>query len=202
MILLTVFLIAFLFSFVGSIPPGSINLSVLQLALNGKHAAGYRFALASALVEFPYAIIAIKFENVITSTPWVEKNFQIISTAVMLTLGIVSLIQNSRPRKPGKLAYSGFRKGIIISILNPLAIPFWIGVTAYLHHQGWIELSTNSRIIFYALGISAGTFTLLSVIVLLASKIGTSLEQNKLVRLTPALLFLLLGIYGLYKIVI
>jgi threonine/homoserine/homoserine lactone efflux protein len=65
---------------------------------------------------------------------------------------------------------SGFRKGLLLSILNPLALPFWIGVTAYLKSQGWISLSTAAEVHSYLLGISLGALVLLISVAYLARK--------------------------------
>ena len=63
------FLFAFLFSFLGSIPPGTLNLTVLQLGIERKINIALRFAIAAALIEYPYAWLAVAFEGFITSSP-------------------------------------------------------------------------------------------------------------------------------------
>ena len=67
--LVLAFILGAVFSFVGSIPPGTLNLTVLQLGLQGKTAIALRFALAVTIVEYPYAWIAVEFESWITSRP-------------------------------------------------------------------------------------------------------------------------------------
>ncbi|MEQ9413449.1 MAG: hypothetical protein RIF39_06440, partial [Cyclobacteriaceae bacterium] len=61
--ILTVFLLGAFFSFIGSIPPGTLNLSVLQLGLEGKVKTALRFALAVAIIEYPYTWIGVEFES-------------------------------------------------------------------------------------------------------------------------------------------
>ena len=46
-----VFFIGLVASFLGSIPPGTLNILVLQLGLDNKLKAALRFALAVALIE-------------------------------------------------------------------------------------------------------------------------------------------------------
>jgi len=200
--LFVTFIVAFVFSFLGSIPPGSINLSVIQLSLDNQIKAAFRFALAAALVEFPYAWIAVQFESLITSSPWIVDNFRLLAALVMLTLGGINIASHTR-KKTGKLheklRKSGFRKGVLISILNPLAIPFWIGVTAYLNHQQWIRLSGTVEVFVYVLGISSGTFALLALLALLAHKLSSFSRENRLVGLLPGIVFILLGVYALIQ---
>lgn len=198
--MLVTFLIAFFFSFIGSIPPGSINLSVIQLSLDNRLMAAMRFSFAAALIEFPYAFIAVKFESLITSSPLVLDNFKLIAAVVMILLGVVNLTsysKSSTSKTLEKLKQSGFRKGVVLSILNPLAIPFWIGITAYLNHQQWINLSNDRLIVIYVLGISVGTFSLLAILAILSQYLGSFFRRNSLIQIIPGVIFLILGLYAL-----
>ena len=191
--------VAFAFSFVGSIPPGTINISVAQLSLNRQFWAAMRFATAAALIEYPYVLIAVKFEMWITSSPMVIANFQIIAGSVMLILGIVNLWSFVNPGKlTEKLRESGFRKGILISIANPLAIPFWVGVTAYLKSNQWIDTEGNN-IYIYGLGVSLGTFVLLALTAILAKMIAPLLQRNQVVKKLPGWIFIFLGLYTFWQ---
>jgi threonine/homoserine/homoserine lactone efflux protein len=156
-LILQVFIIGLVASFIGSIPPGTLNIMVLQMGLENKIRTAMRFILAVALIEYPYAWIAVEFEYLITSSPVVQQNFKLLAAIVMLALGILALWSARKPSAlTVKLQESGFRKGLILSILNPQAIPWWIGMTAYLKVQGWIVLDTNWRLHSYVLGTSAG----------------------------------------------
>jgi len=54
-------------------------------------------------------------------------------------------------------------KGVLIGLTNPLAIPFWLAVTAYLQSMDWLSLPANSYLIYLA-GISSGKFLLLMLL--------------------------------------
>jgi threonine/homoserine/homoserine lactone efflux protein len=196
---LLTFLFAFVFSFLGSIPPGTLNLTMLRLGLEKKMDVAWRFALAAALIEYPYAWLALLFEDWITSSPEVVNHFKLISAIVMLTLGLVTLRSTMKPAPVTKqpVRESGFRKGLILSILNPLALPFWIGITAYLKMQGWITLSSNVQIHSYLLGISLGALILLMSIAYLSKKAAQAFLPNGKVKFIPGAVLLILGIYAL-----
>jgi threonine/homoserine/homoserine lactone efflux protein len=188
------------FSFLGSIPPGTLNLSVLQLGLENKMGIAWRFALAVAIIEYPYTWLAIQFEYWITSNPLVIENFQLITAIVMTTIGIGNLVSAQKPSTlTEKFQASGFRRGLILSILNPLALPFWIGVTAYLKAQGWIALPTVLHLHSYVLGTSVGAFILLGLFILLAKRFSGYANQKSWVKLIPGVTLLVLGIYAFYK---
>lgn len=194
------FIIAFVFSFLGSIPPGTLNLTMLRLGLEYKMNVAWRFALAAALIEYPYAWLALLFEDWITSSPAVINNFKLISAIVMITLGGITIRAAFKPVRDVEPAReSGFIKGLVLSILNPLALPFWIGITAYLKSQGWITLSGSVEVHSYLLGISLGALTLLMLVAYLARKAAVAFSSHASVKFIPGVVLLLLGTYALVQ---
>ncbi len=195
-----VFLIGFIFSFLGSIPPGTLNLMVLQMGLEHRLKAALRFALAVAIIEYPYTWIAVEFEQFITSSPVVLQNLKLWGAIIMTTFGIISLWSVRKPSTLSvKFQQSGFRRGIVLSLLNPQAIPFWIALTAYLKYQGWIDLSTPWRLHSYVLGTSLGALALLSLLIFAADRVASSFKNNRLLRMIPGLVLLVLGIFGFIR---
>ena len=200
MLYLQAFLIGFIISFVGSIPPGTLNLSVLQLGLEGKIKTALRFALAISIIEYPYAWIGVEFEHWITSNPSVVENFRLITAIVMTTLGVLSILQvKNPPATTNKFRESGFRRGIVLSILNPMAIPFWVAITAYFKAHGWIDLSTAGLVHTYVFATSLGAMALLTPFIFLANKLAHVVKDNMLVKLTPGVILLVLGLYAFWN---
>jgi threonine/homoserine/homoserine lactone efflux protein len=193
-----VFLIGMVFSFLGSIPPGTLNLCVLQLGLEKKVGAALRFSLAVSIIEYPYTWIAVQFESWISSSPAVIANFRLITAVVMIAIGIFNLWSVQRPSAFSQRFHnSGFRRGLVLSVLNPMAIPFWIGVTAYLTAQGWLTLSSTGLVHSYVLGTSVGALVLLTGFTFLASRLAGYITNSKFVRLVPGITLLVLGLYAL-----
>ena len=195
-----VFIAGLIFSFLGSIPPGTMNLAVLQLGLEQKIKTALRFSLAVAIIEYPYAWIAVEFEDWITSSPVIIENFQLITAIVMTVIGLFTIWS---ARKPSDFSVrfneSGFRRGLVLSILNPMAIPFWIGITAYLKAQEWIDLSTAGLLHSYVFGTSVGVLLLLILFTFLAKRLSGYVTNNALVKLIPGITLLVLGLYAFGK---
>ncbi len=198
--IIQVFLAGLIFSFLGSIPPGTMNLAVLQLGLEQKIKTALRFSLAVAIIEYPYAWIAVEFEDWITSSPIIIENFQLITAIVMTVIGLFTIWS---ARKPSDFSVrfneSGFRRGLVLSILNPMAIPFWIGITAYLKAQEWIDLSTAGLLHSYVFGTSVGVLLLLILFTFLAKRLSGYVTNNALVKLIPGITLLVLGLYAFGK---
>lgn len=191
------FSIAFFFSFIGSIPPGSINITTLQYSLERRIKAAYSFAAASAMTEYLYAAIAVRFQIYLTASAQVSQYFQIITGSVLLLLGIFNLL-----KKPveSKVEISGekrnaFKKGVLLSLANPLAIPFWLMVTAYLQSMGWIVL-TDQNFWIYVAGISTGTFCLLATVIQLGARFNAIQGNAFLIYRVPGLIFIGMGIWS------
>lgn len=182
-------------SFIGSIPPGTLNILVLQLGLENKLRTALRFTLAVALVEYPYAWIAVEFEHWITSSPVVQENFKILAASVMVLLGILGLWSARKPTTTTvRLQESGFVRGLILSLLNPQAIPWWIGMTAYLKSQQWIVLDTAARVHAYVFGTCLGVLALLTLVAFMAQRVSKFIQHSRIVAMLPGAILLILGL--------
>jgi threonine/homoserine/homoserine lactone efflux protein len=194
------FLWAFIFSFLGSIPPGTLNLTVLQLGLEKKIQIAWRFAIAAALIEYPYAWLAVVFGELITDSPSILHNLQLIGAVVMTSLGIMNLMSTRKPSVfAQKFQQSGFRRGIALSILNPMILPFWIAITAFLKIEGWVTFSTPLQLHSYLLGIAVGVLVLLMIVTFMAKRLAPAFQQNSRIKFIPGIILLLLGIYAFIK---
>ncbi len=197
MLIIQAFIVAFIFSYLGSIPPGTINISVIQLTLNNRIKDAIQFALAAAIVEFFYATFAVGIQFFFVSKLDFTLHFKLVTAAAMFILGIINIFgKNKKTKNSSNLLASGFKKGVVVSIFNPLAIPFWIAVTAYLESNQWVNI-TKQTFWFYIFGISTGTFMLLASLVLLVSKFKINIENSFLISKITGFIFIALGIYTL-----
>jgi threonine/homoserine/homoserine lactone efflux protein len=194
------FIIAFGFSFVGTVPPGSINLSIIQLGLDHKISTAWRLALAASIIEYPYAWLAIEFETVITSSTNITENFQLVTGIVMIGLGALSLITSNKPSSfATKFNESGFRRGIVLALLNPQALVYWVAITAYVKSQRWTDLSTQAEIHAYLFGVSLGGLALLMIFAYLAKQVVKYFQGNTIFKRIPGFTLLALGIYAIVE---
>lgn len=194
-----VLIIALLVSYLGSVPPGTINVSVMQLAIQEKQRAAFFLALAASLVEFVYAGITVRFQLFLSNSQWFTDHFYIITALPMIVLGIGNLFSSSHSgsfishvKAKGR---SGFGRGLILGILNPLTLPYWLTVTAYLQTHSLISLEGSSYWL-YLVGISTGTFLLLLSILAIGRRFQRIADNQFLVHKLPGFIFVGLGIYN------
>jgi threonine/homoserine/homoserine lactone efflux protein len=148
-------------SLLGTLPLGTLNVTSLQVALTDGFLPAVGFALGVLLVEMVYVRITL------AGIEWLRKKerwlllFDRITIALMIALAIASfyaalspgetrnvLIENSIPR---------FWLGVLLSALNPVQIPFWLGWSSVLYAKNILK-PANSFYYPYLAGIGSGTF--------------------------------------------
>jgi len=197
MSLAAVFFFSAVFSFMGSAPPGVLNMYAFQLGLQKKKTAAVRFALAVGISEFIFAWIALRCAHWIVSVPAVARYFHYMTAAVLTIMGIAMLAAASRPQT--KERKSGFRKGLLLSLLNPMVVPFWIGISAYMQLRGWLRAEEFIDVFVFALGASLGVTALQLTYIFLSAKMGTERWREK-IKYIPGALLLCLAAYSCFKL--
>lgn len=203
--ILQTLIVAFVVSYVGSIPPGTINVSVMQLAMLKKRRAAVFFALAASLVEFLYAGITVQFHIFLNNNQTISSYFQIITAVALIGLGLTNIFSKSTSssvkvdtRITGR---HGFLRGLILGFLNPMTIPFWLAITTYLENDDWINVDGYGFWI-YLIGLSVGTFCLLLTVNASGKRFTKIADNPFLVHKVPGILLLGLGVYFLIKLVV
>ena len=198
--IIQVFLVAFIISYLGSIPPGVANVSVVQMAMKKHRRAAIFFSLSASLVEFLYAGLTVRFQIFLQTSTKMEDYFHAITAAALIGVGILSLRSKFKSKdvhgQEIAKGRDGFKKGIVLGFLNPMTIPFWLMVTAYIQNHKIVPL-TGPYFWAYLSGISSGTFLLLMTVLWLGNKFTRISDNQLLVHKVPGILLICLGIYTL-----
>jgi threonine/homoserine/homoserine lactone efflux protein len=160
------FFLAFLLSFLGSLPPGLISLTVVQTAMRRGFRAAWILALGAAVTEYLQALAAIGFANWFLAHPAVEVGFRWVSAPVFLGLGVYYLFWAKPPggvRKEAPVRGRGlFFQGVALSLFNLLAIPYWIAYCGWMQVSGYWEDGLWPTLRFAA-GVTIGAQAALSL---------------------------------------
>ncbi|MEQ9466943.1 MAG: LysE family transporter [Ekhidna sp.] len=197
-------IVAFVVSYFGSIPPGTINVSVMQLSMQKKQRAAIFLAFAASVIEFVYVGITVQFHLLLTNNETVAVYFRIITSLALIGLGIWNIFSKSTSttvKVEEKITgRHGFRKGMLLGILNPMTIPFWLAITAQLEGDGWVDVS-EFGFWAYLIGLSTGTFCLLLTVDALGKRFTKIADNSFLVHKVPGFILLGLGVYFLSKLI-
>ncbi|NJN28002.1 MAG: LysE family transporter [Cyclobacteriaceae bacterium] len=158
------FLFGLLGSFLGGVAFGPINLSVVDITLKRNLSAALRFSLAAALVEIAQAAIAVLFGKIISRKIAEIPELKLIIIAFFIALGLYFMFKRDSPQAEasGSAKKSNFLNGLIVAILNPQAIPYWIFVLAYLKSNHLLYLNSWHFLLFL-IGVSLGKFIVLGL---------------------------------------
>ncbi len=195
-------LIAFGLSFIGSLPFGIINMTVAHTALQKGVKAGLIVAAGAATIEFFQVFVALKFTWLFADGGSVEHWLHILALVVFMAAGIYFFFfakSKSGPSRPQHMQ-NLFARGLFVSTLNVMALPYWVFYGAWLSAQGVLAHDNNTVLIFSA-GTVLGTFTLLLCYALLGDRILSKYENvTRWVNRFIGLVFFGLGLYQLFTL--
>lgn len=167
--LLPVFSTGMIISFLGTLPPGTLNISAMQVAIAENTKSALRFALGVALVEILYARISLRATGWVTAHEGLFRVLEWITVVLFLVLAVSSFLaaRKKRGEKKNLLlnnTINRFWLGLSMSAVNPVQIPFWFIWSTYL-------LSTHVLVPaapaynFYTAGIGIGTLAGLAIFI-------------------------------------
>jgi threonine/homoserine/homoserine lactone efflux protein len=163
-------------SFFGTIPFGSINVSITEAAIQRGLKVGIWMGIGASIVEFFQSYFALSFFNLLTNNPKVEKTIIVTCIPVFFIIGIFYLFKKNSPMpKPTtKVAGAiGFAKGVMLSTLNLIAVPYYVFLGGYLHTSGYISLRPEF-IAAFSSGVVVGSF----MVFFLYAKLGQYIKKK------------------------
>jgi len=198
MIFLTIFL-GLAVNFIGYVPPGNINLSLVQITINRGFKHALQFITAFSCVELVFTYVIIHAAEWLSHQLKLEVVIDWIMVVLFGVLGAITWIHRSKPPKAKVSRYHSVKHGIIMGIINPMQIPFWMISGTYLITHHWIVTGTWPLILF-SLGSALGAFFCLLAYARSARYIQTRFElSTKLINTCIALLFFAFAAYHVVK---
>jgi len=206
------FFLGILVNAMGYIPPGNINLTVAQLAINKGMRQVWYFILSFSCVEICFTFGMMRFARWAMSD--INPNeavsevrlgtlvdcFMILMFIVMGTITWVNRKKTPKTsskkddKRSGSVLY-----GLILGVLNPVQIPFWLFFGNYVILHEWIKTDYLSLIIF-SIGSGFGSALALYVYAHFATFIQEKFALSSLIINKSIAIFLyVLALYLIVK---
>jgi threonine/homoserine/homoserine lactone efflux protein len=160
MLLLTL-IIGILLNAMGYIPPGNINLTVAQLTINKGMRQALYFILSFSIVEVFFTFGMMRFARWMSSDVNIDSNISDVRLGtyvdifmIMLFVVMGTITWVNRKKVPKTKAEDNRSKkgsvfyGMLLGVLNPVQIPFWLFFGNYVILHDWIRTNYLSLIIF------------------------------------------------------
>lgn len=157
--MIVIFIITALISFLGSVHPGPLNLSVINCSLQQGLKLAIFMILGGILPEIIYSALAITGFDYLKTYPQVFTLARWITVLMLVLMGFFYLFPNkSKAQKQSH--FFGFAKGFLLSITNFQLIAFWIFVVIYFDSYNFLSLNSWLKKIAFVLGTAFGAFLL------------------------------------------
>jgi threonine/homoserine/homoserine lactone efflux protein len=148
--------LGFTSSFVGTLPLGMLNLTILQLALANRQQQAMAFSLGATLIEFVQIGITLLGMNVLLAVPLLSQAIAIISIPILLYLGYKNFKNKENTEGVTLTAKSAFWQGIILGFANVVVYPFWLLWGNIFVQNGWLT-PTPEAYFYFSLAAAIGT---------------------------------------------
>lgn len=199
------FLIAFLISAAGTLPPGLITLTITQTAIKEGRAAGLQSSFGATIPEFLYTYLALIGADFLLRNANISYYIQVVSAVLFFGLGLWFWLTAPKALKTtndGPLPSKRFfQRGLVAGFFNFLIIPFWLFIIVWLRANGYVIAGQVNFLLFSvagALGAFCAFLLYLAIGAFILRKFQTVEKHlNKLI----GSIFLLLFAYQVWEVI-
>jgi threonine/homoserine/homoserine lactone efflux protein len=196
-------------SFAGTLPPGNINVWVMNVAATVNIRKALQFAIGVSVVEVIYLILTLLLLRGVTANPALTFWFRVITAVFLLILSLQALRSYSKNVKPIAAAtpqkistQNQFLTGVLLSAMNPLQILFWTGWIAWMVASGILKSNTSWYYLF-SIGSGIGTLCALLLYTFVGFRMSGYFSKNgKNISLFMSAFFLLLALMQIRQLII
>jgi len=190
-----------LISFLGSLPFGTLNITAFNIAAVQNIGDAILFAVAVVFIELLAVVITLKSANKID---FKSKLFYFASPLAIILLFYLAVSSFSSALNPDEvnvnahlfpMIHSPILLGLLLSVLNPLHIPFWMGWNTALIGKGLLK-NTKKMHHFYMTGIGVGSIAAYLIFIFSGNFIFKNYQEyNYIIAFILGLLYLVFSLY-------
>jgi threonine/homoserine/homoserine lactone efflux protein len=198
MIFLTFFL-GLIANFIGYIPPGNINLTLVQLTINRGLKQALHFIISFSCVEFFFTYFIMHAAKWLSAQVRLDTIIDYVMVILFGVLGTITWIHRKKMPKENYSERDSIKYGILLGFLNPMQVPFWMVTGTYMITHEWI-LTGRFDLVIFSLGSACGAFLCLFIY----SKFGKYIQSRfalstRIINTSIALLFFAFAAYHIFK---
>ncbi len=191
-------------SFLGMVTPSMLNMTAARISIQKNRKEATKFALGVSLVVFAQAYLAVLFTRYLSENPSFIETLRKIAAVIFLLLSIYFYRQfkkdKIREETKETSIENSFRTGLVLSLLNMFAIPFYCWVSSVLGVAGYLQFS-QIYILFFVTGSTVGTFLLLYTYSKYAKKIKFSQKtRSNNINLVLSVITGLVGMVTIFQL--
>jgi threonine/homoserine/homoserine lactone efflux protein len=198
MIFLT-FFIGLIANFIGYIPPGNINLTLVKITMDRGLKQAMLFIISFSSVEFFFTYFIMHAAKWLSAEVRLDTIIDWVMVVLFSVLGAITWIHRKKPPEANYSEHESIRYGILLGFLNPVQIPFWMITGTYLITHEWI-VDGQIALVIFSIGAAAGAFLALFLYAKFAKYIQDKFAlSSKVVNTSIAVLFFAFAAYHIVK---
>jgi threonine/homoserine/homoserine lactone efflux protein len=198
MIFLTFFL-GLIANFIGYIPPGNINLTLVRITINRGFKQALQFIIAFSCVEFFFTFFIMHAARWLSAQVRLDVVIDWVMVLLFLVLGIVTWLNRKKLPETKYSEHDSVKYGILLGFLNPMQVPFWMVTGTYFITHEWI-LDGNVALSIFSIGSAAGAFLCLFLYAEFAKYIQSKFAlSTRVINTAIAILFFAFAGYHVVK---
>jgi len=161
------FVIGFLASLVGVVPPGLLNMSAAKISMKQGRKIALLFSIGVALTVCLQTLIALFFARYLDRHAEIVDMLQKVALGIFLciTIYFFFIAKDTRREVPKEMNHSKtnrFFYGMLLAALNLLPLPYWVYLSVTFSAFGWFSFD-QPGIWAAVLASGLGTFAMLAI---------------------------------------
>jgi threonine/homoserine/homoserine lactone efflux protein len=206
-VLIGVFFMGWLVSFLGQLPLGNMSITATQIRIQEGLKPAIQYMWGVVVVEMIYLRIALTGMDLVFQYPDVFNAIGWVTVVFFFVLGIFSVRSAiiHHPEKKSVLLNNNIHRflfGLMLSAMNPAQIPFWVLWSSYLLEWKILHSSTLQYNVF-TIGVGLGTITGLLAYIHGGNYIITKLNvSNRRLNIIMGIIFFIASAAQFWRIIL
>jgi len=144
------FSVGILVTFVGAIPLGTVNISVINTTLRVDARNAMKIALTAGIAEIIISFYALHCSMMVADFIDMNQWIQIAIAIVLFLIGGILFFKKKKEEAiEKKRAISKYFTGLFLGLLNPPVLIYWIFMITYLNKNAFqLNMNTSLTILF------------------------------------------------------
>jgi threonine/homoserine/homoserine lactone efflux protein len=139
------FAIGILVTFVGALPLGTVNISVIHTTLKVDARNAMKIAFAAGIAEILLSFFALHSSMVIAEFIEMNQWIQVMIAILLFVIGGFLYFKKQKETEERKFKMSNYFTGLFLGLLNPPVLAYWLFMISYLNKNNF-HLNMNSSI--------------------------------------------------------
>ncbi|EDP98195.1 LysE family transporter [Kordia algicida OT-1] len=139
------FAVGILVTFIGAVPLGTVNISVINTTLKADARNAMKIAFAAGIAEIIISFYALHCSMMVANFIDMNQWIQVLIAIVLFLIGGILFFKKQKTAREKKFKMSKYVTGLFLGLLNPPVLVYWLFMISYLNQNNF-QLNMNSSL--------------------------------------------------------